>query len=114
MAGAAWALVIGLAGGWLVWKVSLSTVMIAMRWIVARRVLVTLSEHNGASGYELGALVRSRAAIHVALYRLEQAGMIRAEWQAPGHSPPAQRLYYLTAPGELEAVRLFHAGAGLG
>lgn len=41
--------------------------MSVIRWRVARRLLLVLAFHGGAGGGELSQLVRSRAAIHVAL-----------------------------------------------
>lgn len=76
------------------------------------RLLLVLAFHGGAGGGELSQLVRSRAAIHVALTRLELAGMIRREriW-ATAERPRSGCLYHLTEPGRRESVRLFHRGA---
>ena len=86
--------------------------MSVIRWRVARRLLLVLAFHGGAGGGELSQLVRSRAAIHVTLTRLELAGMIRREriW-ATAERPRSGCLYHLTEPGRRESVRLFHRGA---
>lgn len=79
-------------------------------------LVLSVLERGDAHGYEVlrriedagsGALELREGTLYPALYRLEQAGLVAARWEAAGEPRrgPRRRIYRLTAKGRAELGR---------
>src|SRR5579862_506386 len=86
----------------------------ALRGHLESLVLSTL-ESGEAHGFEIwrrletagcGALRLKEGSLYPALYRLEEAGLVRAEWEDPANERrgPRRRIYRLTSKGTRRLV----------
>ncbi|HWB13249.1 MAG TPA: helix-turn-helix transcriptional regulator [Pirellulales bacterium] len=87
----------------------------ALRGHLEAMVLASLDRGEG-HGFELmrrlealgsGALTLKEGTLYPVLYRLEEAGLVRGEWEndSQGRRGPRRRIYRLTAKGRRELAR---------